>query len=244
MSLIRTAICPGRGISAEVAPVMIETQQHVLSLGAFARALFHALQRNSPDPERAAEALRSALAGECVQCGIRLRGDELLALAQADRTEEPGSKLERLRQGYCARRSCDSYYYSLALDNIPGVDLEKVFSEAQRLQELVQFSADRTEAPAESRCPNLGWRRIAGVFLAIALIGSLWMALQWHRGDVIPHIRMPEHFEVDRFEKGSVPTIGNPLLHPFSAAGSARGIFALPTHEWEQSTAAPYPLIG
>jgi hypothetical protein len=66
--------------------------------------------------------LRAALSGECVQCGIRITGEELIELSQPAKTAESDPKIARLRQDYCARNHCDSYYYRLTFRTHPDLD--------------------------------------------------------------------------------------------------------------------------
>lgn len=67
--------------------------------------------------------LKHYVVAECLQCGTRINGEELgqIALAQ-DPNDQTQQKFVRLRNGYCARSGCESYYYRVMLTEHPKFD--------------------------------------------------------------------------------------------------------------------------
>src|SRR5688572_28573899 len=106
-------------MSPDVATVR---QEHRQRLARFCAALAEAVNSAAAADRTCRQAVEAALAAECVQCGLRMTGSELLALGEADLPGNPNAKLCRLRQGYCARNGCDSYYYRLTFETHPAVD--------------------------------------------------------------------------------------------------------------------------
>lgn len=164
-------------------------QEHLRSLPALAALLARA-------PAPAAE----AVVAECVQCGFRLTGTELLALAPAAGDSAPPAapaKIDRLRRGYCARNGCDSSYYRLSFEPRPGIDWERLVPKG----DLEVVEAPVEEAPEVARRREefrAGLRRLAlrgGMALGALLL--LLLARHWYLGGTIPYLREPEKFEVE-----------------------------------------------
>jgi len=180
----------------------IHRQQHLLQLGSFVRGLRSALRNSAAPLASAEEVLQTALAGECVQCGIRLSGAELLAAFNGDSTAAP--KLVRLRAGYCARHHCDSYYYTMELMDVPGVDWAKVIVEAETggADEQREAACAEREAAEESETPKdaRSWRRWAALAGIVTVLLGGWVARQCYLGGTVPWLRQPESFEVSRGE--------------------------------------------
>ena len=54
---------------------------------------------------------------ECVQCGIRITGEELRKLSVLDPEDaSEDAKMDRLRLRYCARRTCGSRFYRVQIE--------------------------------------------------------------------------------------------------------------------------------
>src|SRR4051794_32043454 len=83
-------------------------QEHLKNLAPFCQAFGQALAGAGLGPEESVAAIRNGVAAECIQCGIRLSGEELWALMQPPAEKDPNPKVERLRLGDCARKGCDS----------------------------------------------------------------------------------------------------------------------------------------
>jgi hypothetical protein len=165
---------------------------------AFARHLRQALQSGGLAPDQLVEVLDRAAVCECVQCGIRLGAGDLVALG-GDGTPDPalGAKAARVRQGYCARNGCASYFYRFTVQPHPGIDWPVVLG-------LAQSAADQAAsvAAAETRAQRAGqrlarWRLLLKVAAGLAVVVVLLVARQWMVGGRIPLLREPEPFTVD-----------------------------------------------
>src|SRR5437773_1407310 len=93
--------------------------QHLQRLGQFSLTLAEVLEQSAIAPDKLREVVRSAWSGECVQCGIQVTGEEMLALSKPAEAGEANPRVTRLRQGNCARNRCDSYYYRLIFTGHP-----------------------------------------------------------------------------------------------------------------------------
>jgi len=92
-----------------------------------------------PLPER--------LQARCIQCGIALTPAELAWLLQHGLPEPaPQARLRRIQHGYCARRTCDSYFYELAVDTDDPDEAACLAGAAESLVNVVY--SDETSRPA------------------------------------------------------------------------------------------------
>jgi len=165
----------------------------------FARNLARTLAETGAPAAAVRETLANLVEAQCVQCGIRLSADDLLALAD---TGEPdpalAPKAARLRQGYCARSGCESYYYQITCRPGGGVDWNKVLAgvetaaQAQRSQ-AAEDEAERAQAAKRTRRRRLAARVAIGVGIALVLL----LIRQWATGGAIPLIRQPAKYTAD-----------------------------------------------
>jgi hypothetical protein len=179
-------------------PTPLTRQEPLQTLPAFCAALVAALQPDGPAGERLRPALDAALAAECVLCGITLTGTELLAVG-TPASEPPGDdpKTTRLRQGYCARKDCTSYFYRLRFTPHPDIDWARALAQAEVAKtdprEEVQVEAVALAAARRAVRWRLGGRLLAG----LTVLALLWLLRQWYIGGTIPLLREPEHFTAD-----------------------------------------------
>ena len=130
-------------------------------------------------PEIGAAWAWSNLQAKCVQCGIALTDRELAALLDPNTTSptEGQPRLRRIRQGYCARRSCDAYFYEVTFtSNDPGVESLWANASEQVSGQILSGSAEiHTSRFWQSAVDSDKGRDLlkgAGVMLALGLI--LW----------------------------------------------------------------------
>jgi len=173
-------------------------QEHIQNLGQFSRALAEAVERSALGPDTLRQALRAALSAECVQCAIRVTGEELLGLSDPAIAPVANSRVARLRQGYCARNHCDSYYYRLMFAVHPDIDWPRLLAQIESTGGEGGGAAPgdatlkiATQNPARAR-------RFSRVAIGVAILAMLWILRQWYRGGTIPWVREPENFQVDR----------------------------------------------
>ena len=104
-------------------PATNTKQIRVESLATFYSGLAAALSKAGFIGRQLNEIISKHVRGECVQCGIRITGEDLERITLAgEKTELPDWRLTRLRQGYCARKGCDSYHYRIHFDDYTNVD--------------------------------------------------------------------------------------------------------------------------
>lgn len=176
-------------------------QQHLLQLRPWFQAACARLETQVPGAAVAA-AIRNHVAAECVQCGIKVAGDELLALIQGEVGTAESPRLQRLQRGYCARNGCDSYYYRVVFEATSEVDWVRCLNGLE-----AGFGA-RPAEPYSSGVnlarliPRLWLKRSA---VAVLLLTAALLARQFYLGGTIPFLREPEQFDVDRSGKTEAP---------------------------------------
>ena len=140
---------------------------------------------------KASATVRAAFSAECVKCGSRVTGEELLRSADTSEPVEVNENIERMRLGQCIRQGCDAARYRLIFQRIPGLDWRTIF---ERMEEVTaaKKEAARTQSKL-GRWLSARWRVAAGV----ALILLVLLIRQWYLGGRIPLIREPEKFRVD-----------------------------------------------
>jgi hypothetical protein len=178
---------------------MVVRPQSIHRLPQFLSALFRAADLFAPDDPSLAKTLSLALKAECVQCKLHIEGDDLKTLAAQPVPNNDHPKLIRLRQGYCARNGCDSYYYNVVLDDHPNFDWLKLI-------ELTETTLDQPTQPDSIHAATPP-RTLKDVIthhpwmirlaLAITTLCLLFVLRQFYTGGTIPFIREPERFQVD-----------------------------------------------
>jgi hypothetical protein len=183
----------------------LERQEPIERLDRVVFALSEACRQYGPAQEKTRAAMSAALTAECVGCGLRVTGDELLALAQLPSALETSSRIKWLRLGCCARNGCDSRAYVLKFQNHPGLNWAELFSkmETARPEEPAAPETEAESGPETS--PAAGQRRALQIALAIAIGILLFLLHQKYRGGRIPFIREPEHFRVTPAGPGGEP---------------------------------------
>ncbi len=179
-------------------------QEHLLKLESFCRSLREGLGRAGLTAEKSIEVMRSAVAGECVQCGIHLSGEELVLLSQPPLKTEESAKIQRLRLGDCARKGCDSFYYRMIFGRHMELDWTTFLNglEQPEAKPAVVATEAAREISKPRRSPILKYRFLIGV----AIVLFIFIARQWYLGGRIPFIREPEKFRVDPGQEESSVT--------------------------------------
>jgi hypothetical protein len=176
----------------EASPV--ERRIHTAQLASFVARLHQSLIKSGIAPEKGAALMGSSLSSKCVSCAIEMRGEELLQLAgPADPAAPSNAKLDRSRQGYCARAGCDSYFVNLVAAPAPEVDWAKAFAQADN--EMPQEDALPREAASHATPPLQRKRVRIAIGLALVLVAFVIRQLVTHRA--IPFIYEPTRFKAD-----------------------------------------------
>ena len=174
-------------------PVSDIVQVHVERIGPLYTGLAAALTEAGFSGSQLNEIVSKHIRGECVQCGIRITGDDMARVALAgDKTEMPDSRLDRLRQGYCARNGCNSYYYRFHFDDYLDLDWTKIREKAGHLAAAKQATIEKETSATTIR----NWLLIR---LAVGLGVALILLLFWHIRyyGYVPVLQKPHKYSID-----------------------------------------------
>jgi hypothetical protein len=165
-------------------------------------ALTEAARRCEAPAQRIRDALPLSLAAECVDCGIRLTGEELLLLSRLPRATEV-DRLKRLRAGHCARAGCECDQYRLFFQNHPDLDWTKLFSAGEEVKAELSGSGEAEPGAADGDRRAVRRRKAIRIVLLIGAGVLLFVLRQLYLGGRIPLIREPEKFRVDPAPPGA-----------------------------------------
>lgn len=150
------------------------------------------------------EIISKHVSSACVLCGIEIKGDDLSAMTLARHSEDlSDARLARLKQGYCCRRSCQSYYYKLLFAPHPSVNWEKVFeklidTKAWDTGEPTQEQADRSRKALARRMLIIKIAAGVGLMLMLLVVRHLMS------GGSLPGLKREPKYKVD---PASIPTV-------------------------------------
>ena len=173
-------------------PVSDSAQVRVERIGSLYTGLAAALSEAGFSGSQLNEIFSKHVRGECVQCGIRISGDDMAQVALAgDKTGMADSRLGRLRQGYCARRGCDSYYYRIHFDDYPDLEWTKIRQKAGNPMVAGQPTGMKETGATTIR----NWLLIR---LAVGLAVLLILLLFWHIRyyGYVPFVQKPHKYTI------------------------------------------------
>ena len=168
------------------------SQMTIKELAEYSRNLARTIA-TKPDADRIRAAIDTALSAECIQCGIRLTGSELLKFE--GETSDDG-RVERLRSGYCARNGCDSLFYRVTTAPHPELNWPGLLDPAHELTAEEKAAAE-THRKKQSQA-RLRRKTLIRAGIAVAALLIVFVIRQIYMGGSIPFIREPENFRVDR----------------------------------------------
>jgi hypothetical protein len=168
------------------------SQMTIKEMADFSRNLAQTVSRQ-PEPDRLRAAIDQALGAECVQCGIKLSGSELLKFADETSDDE---RVERLRMGYCARNGCESLFYRVTCAPHPEVNWPGLLNPTYELSAEEKAAAEL--AKKRYSLARIRNKTLVRVGIAFALLLIVFIARQIYLGGSIPFVREPEDFRVDR----------------------------------------------
>jgi hypothetical protein len=141
------------------------------------------------------------LSAECTGCHIRISGTELRQLATAHAPDalggEENPKLNRLRQNYCARNTCDGRFYRVNI--VP--DSERHFASIKDQLLATTSEVSETDTP-KARKPLFGpntMSRVRPVRLAMLLLTGVvlfFVVRHWMYGSRIPIVQKKHEYRV------------------------------------------------
>jgi hypothetical protein len=166
------------------------------------------------------------ISASCVQCELGLTGEELSQLALAESAEQlTEAKLARLRQGYCGRDGCNSYYYNVRFEDHPKVNWEILMP---ALKAAPAPSATPTpvaaEADADPNAAPRGWRAWLAttqqrIIAGLVVLAVLLVARHMFFGGKVTLFRPKPHYQI------STNTL-HTLIPPPAASTNAATSFA------------------
>jgi hypothetical protein len=113
-------------------PAAIERKIGTRFLGRLATILAAQLGAEGMGGTVLTETMERCVNAECVVCGMQVSGADLMASALAtDRGEGLTDKQRRLRQGYCARKTCQTDFYTARFLPVPGLDWNAVWDRTE-----------------------------------------------------------------------------------------------------------------
>jgi len=162
----------------------------------FATVLAETIREMDDTGGKKSAAVRNAFFAECVKCGSRVTGEELLAAEDAPESEDAGANLKQLRLGHCVHQGCTATHYRLTFHRSIGLDWRAIF---ERMEKTA--AAKRNAPRTQSNFINwltARWRVAVGVGLLLFIL----LIRQWYLGGRIPLIHEPEKFRVDPLPPG------------------------------------------
>jgi hypothetical protein len=126
------------------------------------------------------ESISAHLEARCIQCGISLLPEEVKQLIDfnpANPALKP--KLQRIQRGYCARRTCDSYFYEITVAGNATVDLPSLWDNAMESVSAAIFGSVPERSRPRWQALLVGYDPREILMLALAL-GTLSFLLWWN----------------------------------------------------------------
>ena len=168
------------------------SQMTIKEMADFSRNLAQTISRQ-PEPDKLRAAIDQALSGECVQCGIRLSGSELLKFQEESSDD---GRVERLRDGYCARNGCESRFYKVTCAPHPQVNWPGLLNPTYEL--TAEEKAASVANVRGRRFTNLRKKALVRTGILAVVLLIVFVIRQFYIGGSIPFVRQPEEFKVDR----------------------------------------------
>ena len=176
-------------------------QIRVETLPAVYSALVKALGETELSGAVLNEIISRHVSAACVLCDIQVKGDDLSAVVLAPQGGPLAeARLARLKQGYCCRRSCDSYYYKLVFAPHASVNWEKI------LEKLADAKAQTGDEKADEGVDRKDPARRALVIKVAAAVGLVLVLLLCKHlisGGSLPGFQRAPKYTVD---PNSLPT--------------------------------------
>jgi hypothetical protein len=175
-------------------------EESIAGLKSFVDTLIEILARCGDRQKKLGFAFRAGLTGECVRCGVRVSGVELLAMGDASVWGETSLRIQRLRLGRCANDECSGSRYRIIFHARSDLNWDLVFTLVRMIDE------ERLRAPSAAELTvqrsQRRWRYLRAASLVIVLL-LFFLIHQWYMGGRIPLLREPEAFRVDLLPAGA-----------------------------------------
>jgi hypothetical protein len=159
--------------------------------------LYLAVVATSKTPEQQWQGMfNGRVAAHCVQCGIKVTGEELRQLSILDSqqpVEDP--KLDRLRLRYCARNTCQSRFYRVQIEP----DSELHWSGVKEQLQLASPEMREKKQRKRVAMPALSLPRHGGLAITITLLSMVvlfFLVRYWVLGYRIPVVQKKNEYRV------------------------------------------------
>lgn len=185
-------------------PIMVSTtEQNCLEIPikALPRVYWAVVSASTSTETEWQEFCAKRLAAECTACRIKIGGVELrqLATGQEQETDDPEDnvKLDRLRQGYCARNTCEGRFYRISIQP----DSERHWASIRGQLQHTTPDVRETRAKKERKAlfSGVGFPRIRAthwVVIAVASVVLFFVLRHWIYGSRIPVIQKKHEYRV------------------------------------------------
>ncbi len=181
-------------MTAQTSPSATRTVE--LPIDALPRVYLAVVATSKTPAQEWQELFPARVSGECIQCGIKISGEELRQLATLDPTHPvEDQKLDRLRLKYCARNTCQSRFYQVNIE--PDSDLHwAAIKEQLQLAspEVREKSARRPVRLLSLSLPRYG--RLALTIVLLGLVVSFFLIRYWIYGYRIPVVHKKNEYRV------------------------------------------------
>lgn len=169
----------------------------------FYAGLVRALGESGIGGSKMNEVFMSYQWAECVQCGIKINGEEMDQILVADEgTQLPHPKLQRLRLGCCARQGCESYHYRIHFEDYPGMDWDAVVEKAVNQVATSKAAAQEEKKQEIIRKKQRRMKRAAIALITVLMLLLIRAVLQ--RG-YLPFGHKPHKYEIDPASVSHLP---------------------------------------
>jgi len=141
------------------------------------------------------------LSGECTACRMKISGTELRQLATAHAPDlldgEENPKLDRLRQNYCARNTCDGRFYRVTIH--PESERHWTSIRDQLLTTTPELRETRAPKVRKPLFSSAGVPRVRPMQLTVLLLTGVvlfFVVRHWMYGSRIPIIQKKNEYRV------------------------------------------------
>jgi hypothetical protein len=149
---------------------------HINEIKPFYVALVFVLNELGVPREKLEEILAKHISADCMQCGILVTPMELneLALEEAPALAGQG-KVDRLRQGYCGRKDCNSYFYRMSFNAVEGIDWPAIKEKVQQKLSAPPPAETKEQKAARKKRVAVPLRFKLGLVTIVVLLVVKWV---------------------------------------------------------------------
>jgi hypothetical protein len=171
---------------------------HLQQLRPFHESLIAALGEAGVGGMELAEILRRQVTADCVQCGVRVTGEDIAAaLAAEDAKSAANPKQARLLQHYCVRKDCPSYFYRFTFEWQAGHEWEKLLARADQLRTGREETKRLELQLVDTRAREARRKRLLQMAAILGAVMMLWAAWRWWITGTPPGVKAKPRYQVN-----------------------------------------------